>query len=198
MAVPHASAARSAVLALPAVLAGAAGGAAAQPVNYRLDPAHSFVHFEVMHFGTSTLRGRFGPIDGEVMLDRAAGRGEVSLRIATGAVNSGVPILDARLRQGDLLASTEHPEAYFVASNFRFDGDKPAEVRGEFTLRGVSRALSLHAMRFGCHVHPELKREVCGGDFEGQLRRSDFGATFGAPLVSDKVRLVVQVEGIRQ
>jgi polyisoprenoid-binding protein YceI len=34
----------------------------AAPAVYVLDPDHSFVFFEVLHFGTSTLRGRFGPL----------------------------------------------------------------------------------------------------------------------------------------
>ncbi len=36
------------------------------------------------------------------------------------------------------------------------------------------------------------------GDFEGSLRRGEFGMAFGAPLVADRVRLLIQVEGIRQ
>ena len=32
--------------------------AGAEPQRYTLDPTHSFVHFEVLHFGTSTIRGR--------------------------------------------------------------------------------------------------------------------------------------------
>jgi len=177
------------------LLALAATGAPAQPATYVLDPAHSFVHFEVLHFGTSTSRGRFGPVAGEVTLDRAAGRGEVSLRIATASVNTGLPVFDARLRQADLLASTEFPEAYFVASQFRFDGPRLAEVRGEFTLRGVSQPLSLRARQFACRA--DEGTEVCGGDFEGEILRSEFGITFGLPLVADRVRLVVQVEGRR-
>ncbi len=170
--------------------------AGAQPVAYVLDPGHSFVHFEVLHFGTSTSSGRFGPIAGEVTLDRSAGGGEVSLRIATAGVDTGLPVFNARLRQADLLASAEHPEAYFVARNFRFEGQRLAEVRGEFTLRGVSRPLSLHALRFGCRGDDTA--EVCGGDFEGDILRSDFGATYLLPFVADRVRLVVQVEGRRR
>ncbi|MDP1648810.1 MAG: YceI family protein [Rubrivivax sp.] len=181
---------------LPAVLGLASACAAAQPAIYTLEPAHSFVHFEVLHFGTSTSSGRFGPVSGEVTLDRAAGRGEVSLRIATAGVDTGLPVFNARLRQADLLASTEHPEAYFVARNFRFEGQRLAEVRGEFTLRGVSRPLSLHALRFACRG--DETAEVCGGDFEGEILRSDFGATFGLPFVADRVRLVVQVGGRRR
>ena len=107
-----------------------------------------------------------------------------------------MPVFNARLREADLLASTEFPDAYFVATRFRFEGDRLAEVRGEFTLRGVSQPLSLFARRFACRS--DEGTEVCGGDFEGELLRSDFGATFGLPFVADRVRLVVQVEGRRR
>ena len=177
------------------VLALAAASADAQPAVYVLDPTHSFVHFEVLHFGTSTTRGRFGPITGVVSLDRAAGRGEVGLRIPTGIVDTGLPVFNARLRESDLLASAEYPEAFFVARHFRFDGQALAEVRGEFTLRGVSQPLSLLARRFGCRA--DAGTEVCGGDFEGEVLRSEFGATFGLPFVADRVRLVVQGQGRR-
>lgn len=174
--------------------------AAAQPVAYALVPEQSFVTFEVLHFGTSTIRGRFGPLQGEVQLDRRAATGEVSLRVATAGVNTGVGVFNARLRQADLLSAEAFPEAYFVARNVRFAGDAVAEVRGEFTWRGISQPLSLRALRFGCRTDGPAGApdEICGGDFEGELLRSDFGATFGLPFVADRVRLVVQVEGRRR
>lgn len=175
----------------------ASTGAGAQPATYRFDPSHSFVHFEVMHFGTSTLRGRFGPLEGFATLDRSAGRGEVSLRVPTRIVSTGLAVLDSRLRQADLLASDEHPEAFFVAQRLVFDGQTLRELRGEFTLRGVSRPLSLRAQRFTCGTHPVAQREWCGGDFEAELQRSDYGITFGLPLVADRVRLLIQVEALR-
>lgn len=178
--------------ALAAVLA----PAWAAPQVYTLDPMHSFVHFEVLHFGTSTLRGRFGPVSGEVTLDRAAQRGELGLRIATGNVDTGLPVLDARLRRDDLLDSSAQPEAFFVASDFRFNGDAVTGVRGEFTLRGVSQPLSLRATRFACRIHAPSGRELCGGDFEAELLRSDFGAGYGLPFIADTVRLVIQVEAL--
>ncbi len=183
-------------LALAVALAlGMLGLATAAPAVYVLDPEHTFAHFEVQHFGTSTSRGRFGPVTGEVTLDRAAGRGEVGLRIATATVDTGLAVFNARLRQPDLLASSEFPDAFFVARNFRFEGDRVAEVRGEFTFRGLSQPLSLRARDFACRQDGSV--EVCGGDFEGELLRSQFGATFLLPLISDRVRLIVQVEARR-
>lgn len=187
---------RRAVLALG--LAVAAAGAVAQPLNYRFDPSHSFVHFEVMHFGTTTLRGRFGPLDGLATLDMRAGTGQVSLSIPTQAVSTGLAVLDSRLREDDLLASSAFPQAYFVAERFVFAGQALREVRGEFTLRGTSRPLTLRAQRFACGTHPVVQRGWCGGDFEAELLRSDYGLSFGLPLVADRVRLLVQVEAIQE
>lgn len=188
--------ARAAALGFTLALAAAAAPAA--PVSYELDPDRSFVQFEVLHFGTSTLRGRIGPVRGVVVLDRAAGTGELGLRIATGSVDTGLRVLDARLRESDLFDSAAQPEAYFVARDFRFADDALAELRGEFTLRGASVGLSLKALRFACRRDDPRAPEVCGGDFEGFVNRSDFGMSFGLPLVGDRVRLLVQAEGLRR
>ncbi|MBT9501486.1 MAG: polyisoprenoid-binding protein [Burkholderiaceae bacterium] len=170
---------------------------AAQPVTYRLDPLHSTVQFEVSHFNTSTLRGRFAMLNGLVTLDAAAQRGEVGLSVDTATVDTGLKVLDARLRQPDLLGSSGHPQAWFVASRFAYRDGRVDEVRGEFTLRGISQPLALKALRFACRQDERLKTEVCGGDFEATLLRSEFGATFGLPFVGDKVRLLIQVEALR-
>ena len=182
--------------ALLLALALAASAAGAEPRRYVLDPEHAFVHFEVRHFGTSTLRGRFGPIGGEVTLDREARRGEVGLRVPTAGLFTGVPVLDARLRQSDMLDSAGSPEAFFVARDFRFQGDALAAVNGEFTLRGVSQPLQLKALRWACRDDTTRATQVCGGDFEAEVLRSAFGITYGLPFIGDRVRLLVAVEGV--
>ena len=179
-------------------LGACAAQAGAEPVDYALDAAHSFAHFELVHFGTSTIRGRFGPLAGKVVLDRTDGRGKVDLTIDTASVSTGLRPFDARIREGDLLATSLYPQARFVAEDFRFDGERLVEVRGTFTLRAVSQPLTLHALRFGCESRAPPEREVCGGDFEAEIRRSDFGINFLLPFVADRVHLVIQVEGIRQ
>jgi polyisoprenoid-binding protein YceI len=171
------------------------GAALAQPVSYTLDPDHSFVHFEVLHFGTSTTRGRVGPFSGSITLDRQAGSGTLDLSVATASVDTGLGFFDSRIRQPDLLASEAFPEARFVATRWRFDGELLAEVAGDFTLRGVSQPLTLRALRFGCRRTPG--GEVCGGDFDGALYRSAYGMVYGWPFIANRVALRVQVEGKR-
>jgi polyisoprenoid-binding protein YceI len=191
----------SAVAAVLLCAALAATGARAEPQRYELDPAHSFVHFELMHFGTSTIRGRLGPAHGSVTLDREAGTGEVSIELPMTGVSTGFAAFDAHLRRADLLDVEAHPLAWFVARRLRWGGaGEPAlaAVEGELTLLGRSQGFTLTATRYGCYSHPRLQTEVCGGDFEGELKRSDFGIDYGLPFVADRVRLRVQVEGIRQ
>jgi len=185
---------------LPSILLVTAllGAAAhAEPVTYAIDASHTKVYWETRHFGTSTHRGRFDTVEGNIVIDREKASGDVSISIATASVSSGVPALDGMLRGGSFLAAEAHPTAYFVARQLRFDGDSLSALRGEFTLRGVSKPLALSASNFACRTDATLKREVCGGDFEAEILRSDYGSTFGLPFVGDKVRLLISIEGVR-
>jgi polyisoprenoid-binding protein YceI len=171
--------------------------ARAEPVVWRIDPAATHVHFEVRHFGTSTARGRFDTVAGSIVLDRVARTGEVSIEIDTASVSTGLAPFDSVLRRPDMLATQAHPKAYFVAQRLVFDGDRLVSVSGEFTLRGTGRPLTLRALAYGCRSHPTLKREVCGGDFESEVLQSDFGLSYALPFVTDRVRLLIQVEAMR-
>lgn len=166
----------------------------ASAATFELDPDRSFVYFEVLHFGTSTTRGRFGPVRGAAELNAAERQGAVRLRIDMNSVDTGLAVFNSRLKQDDLLATTVHPEAFYVAERFVFEGERLSEVRGEFTLRGVSQPMALKAQRFSCRTNEQQQR-ICGGDFEASVKRSEFGMSFGLPFVADTVKLLIQVEG---
>jgi polyisoprenoid-binding protein YceI len=184
---------------LPAAAVLAAAGASAEPVTYRIDPTHTFVTFEAVHRDTSTLRGRFERSEGTVVLDRQARTGRVEVRVDTGSLSTGVKPLDAKLMGKDYLDAGDMPPAGFIADRFVFEGDQLVSVTGTLTLLGVTQPLTLAATHFGCYTNPLLKREVCGGDFETTLVRSLWGMTRGLDTgVPDRIRLLVQVEAIRQ
>ena len=163
-----------------------------------LDPANTHAYFELKHFGTSTIRRRFSAINGRITLDRAARTGRADISVATASVSTGFGPFDGIIRGPCLLATAQHPTAYFVAQQFGFDGDQLALVTGEFTLRGVGRTLTLNALRFSCRTDAEPARAACGGDFEAKFLRSDFGITHSLPFVADRVRLQLQIEAVRQ
>lgn len=193
--------ARLAALALGVLAASAQAqvpAAASELTSYALDPTHTFVHWEVLHMNTSTIRGRFDRSSGAVQFDARAQRLDLSISIDTSSVNSGVRVLDTLLRGSEMLDTATSPMATFVAREARFEGEALREVLGEFTLRGIRQPLTLTALRWNCRLNLLFLREVCGGDFEAQIDRSDFGITHSALFVADRVRLLIQVEGIRQ
>jgi len=183
----------------PALLLAAAGAALAQGQPYTLDITHTFATFEALHLGTSTLRGRFDKKEGTVLFDRAAKTGRVEIAVETASVSTGVDALDRKLRSAEVFNSAEHARATFVGDTFSFAGDRVSAVAGTLTIAGKAQPVTLKATNFNCYTNPLFRREVCGGDFEAVLRRSDFGIAAGLPaIVPDEIRLLVQVEAIRQ
>jgi polyisoprenoid-binding protein YceI len=157
------------------------------------------VTFEIGHFGTSTNRGRFDKKEGKVELDRAAKSGKVEITVDTNSINTGFAAFNKHLQSADLFDAEKFPTMKFVADKFSFSGDKVTEVTGSLTLLGKTNPLTLKATNFNCYDSPMLKREVCGGDFEGTLDRTAYGMNYGIDWGFPKnVRLVVQVEAVKQ
>ncbi len=186
---------------LAAAVASAALFAAAVPAHaatYAIDPTHTFVTFEALHFGTSTNRGRFDKKEGTVQFDRAARTGKVEIRIDMASINTGVGPFNEHLRGKDFFDTAQFPTATFVADRMTFAGDKVTEVPGTLTMLGKAVPVTLKATNFNCYDNPMFKREVCGGDFETTIKRSQWGMTYGLPGIPDDVRLLIQVEAIKQ
>jgi polyisoprenoid-binding protein YceI len=175
------------------------GTAHAEGATYSIDPTHTFVTFEVTHFGTSTNRGRFDKKEGTVQLDKAAKTGKVDLTLETGSIDTGTVAFDKHLQSDSFLNAALFPTAKFTASNFAFNGDKVIEVAGQLTMLGKTLPVVLKATSFNCYMNPMLKREVCGGDFETTIARSQWGMNWGINLgIPDSVKLAVQVEAVKQ
>ena len=171
----------------------------AEVVNYNIEPTHTFVTFEISHFGTSTNRGRFDKKEGTVQLDRVAKTGKVDLTIDMASINTGTQGFDKHLQGMDIFNVKDNPTSQFTADKFTFNGDKVSEVAGTLTMMGKTNPVVLKATNFNCYQHPMIKREVCGGDFETTIDRSQWGVNYGLIFGFPKnVRLVIQVEAVKQ
>lgn len=170
----------------------------AQTPNYAIDPTHTFVNYEIGHFGTTTNRGRFSTKDGTLFFDRAARSGKVEVVMDITSVNTGVDFLNRQMQGKDFFNVADHPIGTFKSEQFVFNGDKVGEVHGQLTLLGKTHPVVLKAMQFNCYLSPLIKREVCGGDFEARIQRSQWGLLWGLTFgFEDSVRLLIQIEAIR-
>ena len=184
--------------ALATSMLAAAGLAQAEANTYNVEPTHTYVTFEVRHFATSTNRGRFDKKEGSITIDRAAKTGKADITIDMTSISTGLALFDKHLRGENFFKAADFPTATFVGDKFTFDGDKVTAVAGTLTLLGKTQPVTLTGSHFNCYENPFVKREVCGGDFETTIQRSSYGMTYGLPGIPDNIKLVIQVEAVKQ
>ncbi|WP_213299814.1 YceI family protein [Paraburkholderia sacchari] len=190
---------KTTLFAAAALAAAIATPAFATPTTYNLDPSHTFPSFEADHFGgVSVWRGKFTKSSGTVVLDRAAKTGTVDVTIDASSIETGNSALDKHVSSAELLDAAKYPTAVYKGTSIKFDGDKPVEVIGTFTLHGVTKPLNLKIDSFKCFQNPMLKREVCGADASAEFDRADYGVSYGKAYgFKMATTLQIQVEGIK-
>jgi polyisoprenoid-binding protein YceI len=158
----------------------AAGVAGAAPATYNIDPQHTYPSFEADHMGGMSIwRGKFNSTSGKVVLDVAARTGEVDVTIDTASVNFGNDKMNEHARGPDMFDVAKFPKATYQGKVSKWNGDAPAEIDGQFTLKGVTKPLKLTINSFLCKPNPMTRKEVCGADASASFQRDAFGLDYG-------------------
>lgn len=164
--------------------------------QYTIDPSHTYPSFEIDHLGYSTTRGRFNSVQGKLSLDRDAKTGSVEVTIDAASIDTGLAKLEEVLR-ADYFDVKRHPTLTFRGSKFRFDDNRLSAVEGELTLLGVTHPVTLTVTRFKCGLNLLRLRQACGADASATIKRSDYGMNKGLPLVGDEVKILIQIEAVK-
>lgn len=165
--------------------------------NYTIDPPHTFPHFSINHLGFSTMQGRFDDTSGKITLDRAAKSGSVEIAIKTASISTGFAKRDEHLKSPDFFNAAEFPTVTYKSTAVHFKGDTPSSVDGNLTISGVTKPVTLNIDAFNCGTNPMSKKDECGAAASAQIKRSDFGVKYGLPAVGDDVKLVFEIEAIK-
>ena len=174
-----------------------AGSTSAAPVSYTLDPDHTIPRFEVMHNFFSNHVGAFMKAAGKAVLDVEARSGSVEVTIHTASFLTGHAFMENFVKSKEFFDVEQFPTMSFRSTRFTYQGDKPATVEGNFTLLGVTKPVVLSVTNFHCGQHPRNKKDQCGGNLVGQIKRSDYGMKTFIPVVGDEVKLMIQVEAFK-
>lgn len=170
----------------------------AAPETYIIDGKHTFPRFEYSHFGYSTQQGRFNNTSGKITLDRAARTGSIEIVIDARSVDTGSALFDEHIQDADFFDTGKYPSITFKSGSLKFEGDKPVAVKGDLTIKGVTKPVTLEVISLLCKPHPMLKKEACGANVTTLLKRSEFNMGKYAPNVSDEVKLIIAVEAIKE
>ncbi len=188
-------------IALPAVvLATVAGAALASPVTYQVDPGHTYPSFAADHMGgLSVWRGKFDKSSGTIVLDKDKSTGTVDITVDTSSIDFGHEKLNEHAKGPDMFDVSKFPTASYKGTLADFKNGAPTKVKGEFTLKGVTKPLTLTIDEFTCKPNPMTKKEVCGADASATFNRKDYNLAYGENYgFKMDVKLAIQVEAVRQ
>lgn len=175
--------------------AGLCGAAAAAPMTYQIDPAHTYPTFEADHLGgLSYWRGKFNKTTGTVVYDQEGQSGSVDITVDASSIDFGNDALNTHAKSPDMFDVGQFPTAHYTGKLAGFQNGLPTRIDGELTLHGVTRPLTLTINKFTCKNNPMNQKPVCGADASAQLDRSDFDITFGQPIFDMGVTLRISVE----
>ena len=171
-----------------------------QAVEYLIDTkgAHAFIQFHIKHLGYSWLVGRFNTFSGSFEYDqRNPDAASITVDIDTASIDSNHAERDKHLRDDEFLNVEKHPKARFVSNSYRDLGNDKGELKGELTLNGVTRPITIDVTHIGAGMDP------WGGyrrGFEGRtsFALADFGIKRNLGPASKEVHLWLGIEGIRQ
>ena len=180
------------------ILAAAAASAMAAPETFVVDGGHTFPRFSYSHLGFSTQLSHFNKTTGKVVFDKAAKTGSVDIVIDTKSVDTGFSVFNDHIQGEDFLDTAKYPTATFKSTKVVFEGDKPAKIEGNLTIKGVTKPVTLTVTSFLAMPHPMLKKDAIGANAFTMIKRTEFNAGKYAPHVGDDVRIDIAIEAIKE
>jgi len=167
--------------------------------KWDIDQAHSEISFKVKHMMISSLTGYFQDFNALVETDNENFiNADFNFKAQIDSITTKNSDRDTHLRSEDFFNSEVYPEMIF--KSISFDGNF---LIGDLTIRDITKEISLEVDFNGIAVDPYGQTKA-GFEIKGEINRKDFGLTWravtetGNIVVSDKVRLVMDVQFVKQ
>ena len=170
---------------------------------YTLDSSHSTVEFVVRHMMIAKVRGRFAAFEGSIELAPGSDLPQVvNATIDVASIDTREEQRDTHLKSADFFEAEKYPALTFQST--RVEG-APGDFKiyGNLTIHGVTREVALAGSFEGRGSDPWGGQRV-GYTAHTTINRKDFGLGWnaaletGGVLVSDEVRIELNVEGVLQ
>jgi len=179
---------------LGAAAAMVARPAAAGTVRYVFDQKLGEIAFTAHHLGLLTSTGRFSRFDAEILLDPGdPSRAAVDVTVETGSIVLAWPGAEDLLRSPAYFDSARFPTARFKGSTVGPGGFAHFAIKGELSLRGVTRPFDMEGQLLDRRFDQALGVNVADFTAGGTLSRSEFGMTADEVMTGDRVRIGVRV-----
>ncbi|WP_419209938.1 YceI family protein [Providencia manganoxydans] len=174
-----------------------AGSALAETYKFDKQGQHAFIEFRIQHLGYSWVYGSFKDFDGSFTYDaKDPAKDKVEVTIKTGSIDTNHAERDKHLRSGDFLNAAKFPEAKFVSTEVKKEGEI-YKITGDFTLNGVTKPITLDAKLMGEGKNPWGGYRA-GFEAQGNIKLKDFNIKSDLGPKSQEAELLISVEGVQE
>ena len=183
------------------LLALAAAAAHADVTEYKIDPNHTLVGFDIRHF-FARVNGRFKEFSGTVTVDdKDLSKSSVNVTIQAASINTENDFRDKDLRSAHFFMVDSFPTITFKSTKIVAGPDNSALVYGDLTMRGITKPVTLDSKFLGAMMDKEMGKKIAGFEGKATINRKDWNIVWnrtldqGQTMLGDDVNIKLQVEG---
>jgi polyisoprenoid-binding protein YceI len=165
---------------------------------WQVDGVHSSVVFAIQHLSAAWFHGTFGKTEGAVTYDPGSADGaSVSVTIHADSVHTHDEKRDGHVKSPDFLNVKQFPTITFRSTKVEAAGTDKLSVTGDLTFLGVTKSITVPVEFTGSSSDPKMGTRA-GFLATFTIKRSEFGSTYAAGMMSDEIRLTVSLETVKQ
>jgi polyisoprenoid-binding protein YceI len=169
--------------------------------TWNVDTSHSRVAFKVKHLGISTVHGKFGEYEGQLVI-ADDGTASASGTVKVASIDTADEGRDTHLKSADFFDAEQYPDITFQSTSITAKDEDTFEIIGDLTMHGITKPITLTAETGGTDFDPYGNERV-GLEVTGAISRSEWNMKFnmamgsGNVVVSDKVKLELDIEAVK-
>ncbi|MGD0138790.1 MAG: YceI family protein [Tepidisphaeraceae bacterium] len=166
--------------------------------DLKADPVHSFVVFDIHHFGAGYVYGTFGGPTGTVGYDSTdLTKTSFDLSVDTASIETRNENRDKDLKGPDYFDVKQFPTMTFKSTSVTKTGDQTMAVTGDLTVRGVTKSITVPIEITGTATMMGKTRTGFRADFK--IDRRDYGMVIHPePMIGNEVHIIVAIEAVQQ
>ena len=171
--------------------------------TWQLDPYHTQVEFAAKHLGMMTVRGHFAEVNATATIDPdhpEASSVEVTIPVAS--IRTHNETRDNDLRGANFLDVENYPTITFKSTSVEPISDDRFTLKGDLTIKGVTRPLSIAMLKYGEFNDPMMGHRIAYSG-ESKISRKEFGVGSdwildGRFVVGDEIHIMLEGELVEQ
>ena len=168
--------------------------------QWKIDPAHSSLNFNISHSGISSVNGKFLDYTGDLLIDgETFDAVNINFVVKVKSVNTDIEMRDNHLRSADFFEVEKYPDMTFESTKILATG-KPDYylLHGKLTIKDVTKDV-IFDVQYGGKVKSDEVEKI-GVKAKTTINRFDYNIDFdpAATGVGKDVSIIVHGQFVKQ